>query len=94
MAEGFHAYNEFLLGLEKINQQEYVKPGFSGPKIHGDKLDAFKVRHDFPRRMRMQKDVDRKSPKTGRMRGDGIRKMRARAFAPSLLSSRLLFSLA
>jgi len=47
VAEGFHAYNEFLLGLEKINQQEYVKPGFSGPKIHADKLTEFgQVRHD------------------------------------------------
>jgi len=31
--EGFFAYNEFLIGLEKINQQEFVMPGKSGAKL-------------------------------------------------------------
>ena len=31
--EGLYAYNEFLIGLEKINQQEFVMPGKSGAKL-------------------------------------------------------------
>jgi hypothetical protein len=31
--EGFLAYNEFLIGLEKINQQEFVMPGKSGANL-------------------------------------------------------------
>lgn len=31
--EGFLAYNEFMIGLEKINQQEFVMPGKSGANL-------------------------------------------------------------
>ena len=32
--EGWHSYNEYLCGLDKINQQEFVMPGKSGAKLN------------------------------------------------------------
>lgn len=47
MAEGYHAYNEFLEGLTKINQQEFVYPTSSGAKIKNEKLVAFSTVSGF-----------------------------------------------
>ena len=41
MAEGFHAYSEFLVGLSMINQQELIYPYHSGYKLRGEKLLAW-----------------------------------------------------
>ena len=41
MAEGFHAYSEFLVGLSMINQQELIYPYHSGYKLRGEKLVAW-----------------------------------------------------
>jgi hypothetical protein len=40
--EGFYAYSEFLVGLETINQQEFVMPGKSGANL---RKDAFQGRN-------------------------------------------------
>jgi hypothetical protein len=41
MAEGYHAYNEFLVGLSMINQQELMYPYHSGYMLRGEKLVAW-----------------------------------------------------
>jgi hypothetical protein len=42
MAEGFHAYNEFLQGLSKINQEEFVQEmTMIGPDLTHAKLEGW-----------------------------------------------------
>jgi len=47
--EGWHSYNEYLCGLDKINQQEFVMPGKSGAKLKpGQFSDKNRMLNDLP----------------------------------------------